>query len=425
MDTFGFSSNRFITHISFPMASFLFIALLLIQNPTHDSENEIPRISEGIIVEHTTFFDIRDNRIVGADSLLAALEQAHFVALGELHNRVRLGELTESLLHILEPHGFNNFAIETGPYSARKLQQLVRSGKPEVSEFYAQYSSRLYDLIPIPFFKGKSDVQFLSAADSLGYELWGLDQEFYFSYTYLIDELARLAGESLTVEQQRLRRKLTRRLYWLDRRNQLAETINSNFERSCRLKNDENLEAYLLSFEKTDHPDILQILDALRTTLQIYCLADQGKASSPVRINYFRENFDRNFEAALAENPEPKVFLKMGSFHMGRQRSPLNLYDIGNHVHQLAESKGQSTVHIYYLNRFLEGKDMKGRRGWEGSEIFISVGDREKWTLIDLRPLREQLSNGTLSGNDFEVRTIWNYDFIIVAPEDDWVKRHW
>lgn len=407
------------------MARFLFLSLFLIQTSVLASENEIVRISEDIIAEHTTYFDIRDNTFDGGDTLLAALEQAHFVALGELHNRVRLGELTESLLHILEPHGFSNFAIETGPYSARKLQQLVRSGKPEVSEFYTQYSSRLYDLIPIPFFKGKSDVQFLSAADSLGYELWGLDQEFYFSYTYLIDELARLAGESLSDEQQKLQRKLIRRLYWLDRRNQLAETIGSSFQRSCRLKQDENLEAYLLSFENTDHTDILQILKAFNTTLEIYCLAEQGKSSEPLRINYFKENFDKNFEAALAENPEPKVFLKMGSFHMGRQRSPINLYDIGNHVHQLAESKGQSSVHIYYLNRFLEGKDMKGRRGWEGSERFISVGDREKWALIDLRPLREQLTNGTLSGSDFEVRTIMNYDFIIVAPEDDWVKRHW
>ncbi|MCH8494503.1 MAG: hypothetical protein LAT57_02580 [Balneolales bacterium] len=407
------------------MTQFLFLSLLLIQTSALASENDAVRISEDIIAEHTTFFDIRDNRIVGADSLLAALEQAHFVTLGELHNRVRLGELTESLLHILEPHGFSNFAIETGPYSARKLQQLIRSGKQEVSSFYSQYSSRLFDLIPIPFFKGDSDVQFLSAADSLGYELWGMDQEFYFSYTYLIDELARLAGESLTVEQQKLQRKLIRRLYWLDRRNQLAETINSNFQRSCRFKQDENLEAYLLSFENSDHPDILQILDAFNSTLEIYCLAEQGKASEPIRINYFKENFDRNFDAALAENNEPKVFLKMGTFHMGRQRSPINLYGIGNHVHQLAESKGQSSVHIYYLNRFFEGKDMKGRRGWEGSERFISVGDRQKWALIDLRPLREQLSSGTLSGSDFEVRTIWNYDFIIVAPEDDWVKRHW
>lgn len=407
------------------MTLFIFFSLLLIQGTAQDSDHELPHITETLIADHTTYFDIRENKFEGADTLLLALEQSHFVALGELHNRVRLGKLTESLLHVLEPHGFSHFAIETGPYSARKLQNLARNDKSSVSAFYAQYSSRLFDYEPIPFLKGKSDLPFLFTADSLGYELWGLDQEFYFSYAYLIDELVDLAGESISPGQQRLHRKLKRRVYWLDRRNQFRELFISSFHRSCRLKNDENLQAYLMSFEESEHPDIRQILDAFRTTLQIYCLAEQVKVSEPIRINYFKQNFDQNFEAALAKNPEPKVFLKMGSFHMGRQRSPINLYDIGNHVHQLAESKGKSSVHIYYMNRYLDGKDMTGRRGWEGSERFMRVGDREKWALIDLRPLREQLSNGTISGIDFEVRTILNYDFIIVAPEDEWVERHW
>ncbi len=408
------------------MAPYLFLALFLIQAPAHDSDRELLRISETLIAEHTTYFDIRDNRFEGADTLLAALEKAHFVALGELHNRMRLGELTKALLHTLEPHGFSHFAVETGPYSARKLQQLIRSGKPDVSAFYAQYSSRLIDLIPIPFFKGKGDLRFLAAADSLGFDLWGLDQEYYFSYAFLIDDLAGLAGDSLTDEQQKLRRKLSRRLYWLNQRNQISETLSSSgFKLNCRLKNDEQLQAYLHSFEDAAHPDIHQILDAFHTTLEIYCLAEQNKASEPIRINYFRENFDLHYKAVLAESPEPRVFLKMGSFHMGRQRSPLNLYDMGNHIHRLAESQGQSSVHIRYLNRFFEGKDMKGRRGWEGSDRFLSVGDREKWALIDLRPLRDPLSSGTLRGNDFEEHTILNYDFIIIAPKDDWVKRHW
>lgn len=153
----------------------IFFSLQLIIS---DTENEILDLSEELIAHHTVYFDIQDGTFIGADSLITALEQAHFVALGELHNRTRLGELTETLLHKLEPQGFNHFAVETGPHSARKLQQLIRAGKPEVSAFYAAYSSRMYDIIPIPFFKGETDLRFLAAADSLGYELWGMDQEF-------------------------------------------------------------------------------------------------------------------------------------------------------------------------------------------------------------------------------------------------------
>lgn len=29
------------------------------------------------------------------------------------------------------------------------------------------------------------------------------------------------------------------------------------------------------------------------------------------------------------------------------------------------------------------------------------------------------------TGTSFELETIRNYDFVIIAPEDDWVKKHW
>lgn len=407
------------------MRLLLFLSLFLLQSSAPDSNSKTFHVSEALIAGQTIYFELQDNQFTGAEALLAALDEAQFVALGELHNRVRLGELTESLLHVLEPRGFSHLAIETGPYSAQKLQYLIRKGKSEVIAFYEQYSSGLFKIVPIPFFEGKSDLKFLSAADSLGYQLWGLDQEFYFSYTFLIDELARLAGESTTVEQQQLRKKLIRRLYWLDRRNQISDLFTSGFQRSCKLKEDEELKVYLDSFENIDHPEIRPILDSFRTTLEIYCLAEQGKASEPVRINYFKENFDLNYQTALVETPEPKVFIKMGSFHSGRQLSPLNLYDIGNHIHRLAESQDQTSVHIYYLNRFFDGEDMTGRQGWESSEKFMSAGDRNKWALTDLRPLREQLLNETLHGTDWEMRVIRNYDFIIIPPEDNWISRHW
>ncbi len=403
----------------------LLILLIAIQLIATDSQKEATVLTEELIEQHTTYFYIHDGNFISADSLLVVLEQAHFVALGELHNRIRLGELTEALLQTLEPHGFNHFAVETGPYSAQKLQDLIHTGREEVSAFYSEYSSRLFDIVPIPFFTGETDLDFLTVTNELGYALWGLDQEYYFSYAYLIDELANLAGESLTREQQNLHRSVKRRVNRMDRRNQFRELFISSFDRSCRLKNDDDFQAYLQSFAHFDHPDIQLIRGALQKTVKIYCMAERGQASEPIRINYFKENFNRNFEAALEKNPEPKVFLKMGSFHMGRYRSPLNLYDIGNHVAQLAESRNQSSVHIYYLNRFFDGRDVKGSRGWEGFENFVSVGDKEKWALIDLRFLRKQLSNETLTGSPFEIQTIQNYDFIIIAPEDDWVNKHW
>jgi hypothetical protein len=397
------------------------LAFILFQTvDTTDLQDPI-LINESLIAENTTYFTINNYKFEGADSLLFALENAHFVALGELHNRERLGELTDAILTYLQPLGFDNFAVETGPYSAKKLQDLVTEGYKEVSDFYNTYSSKLFNIYPIPFFLGEPDIKMLSRANSFGYELWGLDQEFAYSYTYLIDELAELAGESITNEQQKLQRKLKSKLYWMNRRNR----IFSGFDRSCRLKEDDRMQGYLQSFEKSEQPEIQQILNAFNTTFEIYCLAEQGKASSQVRINYFKENFNRNYIAAKEQKPEPKVLIKIGSFHAGRQRSPIGLYDIGNHVNVLADSLSQQSVHIRYLNRYYKGDDMLGKKGWEDSSNFIRVGLRDRWALIDLRPLRNMLIDGSLEVNNYEKREIINYDFIVIPPEDDIVEKHY
>lgn len=275
-----------------PLINLLALLFLTVQF-SDDAPNPIP-ISEELFAAHTTYFELEDGEIQGADALLAALAQAHFVAFGELHNRERLGELTSSLLHFLAPHGFSHFAVETGPYSARKLDDLIAEGRSELSAFYARYASRVFDLIPIPFFKGETDLDFLEAAYQLDFSLWGLDQEFYFAYAFLIDELLQLGGEEVSPEQQRLHRTLSRRLYWLDRRNQVADLFGGNFERSCRLQGDDTFQAFLESFAGSSHPDIRLIRQALIKTLEIYCLNERGENSDSVRVSYFKENFDRN-----------------------------------------------------------------------------------------------------------------------------------
>ncbi|AXJ02118.1 hypothetical protein CYPRO_2880 [Cyclonatronum proteinivorum] len=402
-------------------------ALLFLPQVHADQPPDPLPFSENLFAAHTTYFEIRDGEIVGADALLAALTQAHFVALGELHNRKHLGELATSLLRFLAPHGFAHFAVETGPYAAQKLQALIGEGRSDVLDFYAGYASRVFDLIPIPFFKGETDLDFLEAAHAFHFTLWGLDQEFYFSYKFLIDELLRLGGEEVSPGQQRMHRTLSRRLYWLDRRNQVADLFGGNFQRSCRLQDDDTFQAFLDSFAGFGHPDIQLIREALHKTLEIYCLNERGGDSDPVRVTYFKENFDRNFKAALAENPQPKVFLKMGSWHMGRHESPRGLQDIGHHVAQLAESRNQESVHIRYHNRFLEGGDVLERSGWEGLERLLSVGVRDQWALIDIRPIRALFEDGQLTGtaSASELRTIRNWDFVIIAPEDHGVSPHW
>lgn len=84
-------------------------------------------------------------------------------------------------------------------------------------------------------------------------------------------------------------------------------------------------------------------------------------------------------------------------------------------------------MHIRFHNRYFDGGDVLARSGWEGLERLLSVGVRDQWTLIDIRPIRDLLENGGLTGtaSASELRTIRNWDFVIIAPEDNWVSPHW
>lgn len=394
----------------------LFSLFLFFQSPTAAQPDSIAELGNKQIAQHTTYFNIKDGKFRGADSLQKALGSAHFIALGELHNRTRLGEFTTALLLHLHPVGFRKLVVETGPYSAEKLERLIGSGKDAVIKFYDRYSSKLFGIYPIPFFTGKADLEFLAAADSLDYDLWGMDQEFGYSFKYLMDELANFSGKSLTQEQQELHSDLSSTFFWWNRRSK----IFSGFDLYCRLLNNNQLQTYLESFDDSGNPDISLIANAVRKSLEIYCKGDSRK-----RIYYFKENFDRYYRTAFEENPDTKIIIKIGSYHAGRQKSPLGLYDIGNHIHRLADSTGRKSVHLRYLNRFHKGRDMLGKEGWKKSTHFMSVGSREEWALVDLRPLRQMISKDFLQGSDYEEREIRNYDFIIIPPEDKMVEKHY
>lgn len=40
-------------------------------------------------------------------------------------------------------------------------------------------------------------------------------------------------------------------------------------------------------------------------------MAEKGQASELIRVNYFKENFNRNYKAALEINSKPKPFKTM------------------------------------------------------------------------------------------------------------------
>ena len=396
----------------------LTIFSLLLISPGYTQQE----LGPDLIENYTSYFTLTSGKLSGADSLLKEIEESQFIALGELHNRRQLSRFTTALLDTAASFGFQYFAVETGPYSAEKLEQLIAEGPDRVSDFYDEYSYPLFGITPIPFFTGQSDLEMLQMADREGYDLWGIDQEFAFAPQFLINELADVAGENLMQEQEDLQSSLGWDLYWM----QLRAQVFSSYDYACSLKNSEKLNAYLASFDDGD-PTGASIKDAMMKSLDIYCMYETGnyRENNKTRIAYFKSNFDDGLEQAMAKDSIPKVILKMGSYHSGREQSPLNYYDIGNHLQEWADSLDTQSFHIRFLNRYINGEDMMESENYSSSRTFMSMGENKRWAMIDVRPLRRMLNDGLLTASEFETREIMNYDVILIMPNDTRVERHY
>ena len=406
----------------------LFVMMTSVAGYTQASMSAPDTLGTDMLSEHTTYFSLTDDgTFEQADSLLAMVEASQFVALGELHNRYQMSRFTEALLDTAESFGYRYFAVETGPVSAEKLEELAREeGRQAVSDFYDRYSWSLLSIEPIPFFSGEADLDMLMTAVNEGYDLWGIDQEYAFSTKYLVNELAEVSDEPLTDEQEQLLQDLNWSMFLMYPRAQ----IFSSYDLSCTLKNSDDLQAYLNSFEEggeSQNQEVSAIINAIRTSLDIYCMYESGNydSNNRTRIAYFKSNFDENYNQATESDSLPRVILKMGSYHSGRERSPLDYYDIGNHLQNLADSLGTESLHIRFLNRFVDGEDMMQNENYGSSRNFMSVGEMDRWAMIDVRPIRQMLRNEEITANDFEIREIVNYDLIVIMPDDRRVEKHW
>jgi len=403
-----------------------FIILLILSLfksfPYSDTTKSQQTLNPDLLAGHTTYFSIGEGKFSNAENFTKLIPTVQFISLGEIHNSRRLSEFTGVLLKHAYDHGFKHLAVEAGPYSAQKLMVLAEQEPAAVTEFYGRYSSKLFDIYPVPFFTGQADLQFLKTAVNLEYDLWGLDQEFSFSDKYLINELARI-HPSLSEKQKKLLNKINRKLWWWYRRDRLF----SGFDLNCRIREYRPFVEYMDSFEP-GNPKTDQIIEAIKKSLEIYCLAESGEwsKSNRMRIDYFKENFDRNYEMALETDSLPKVIVKMGSYHSGRDKSPLGIYDMGHHLQQLARQNGTKSLHLRFLNRYFEGgEDKMGAENYRLSTNFMAVGQKDRWALIDVRELRTQIKSGRLKASEFETREILNYDFIIIMPQDRRAVKHY
>lgn len=366
----------------FPGRPWGLLAALLLAAPAF-AETVDERIAS-IIEENARPLTIETDGLgdTGGRWLLAEAADSPFVLLAESHLTRETPQLTAALLTALRPHGFDAFAIETGPIITDHAQSLLSNGRSdELAELLVQtpYTAAFLDYRP--------ELELAEHAVEAGYELWGLDQVFAGGARFA---LARLTGIAETGDRSK---------GFL----QSADQATFNGLRQAF----------------ADQPEALGIIDELAASSLVYRLYGRGDnyESNYRRIQLMKRHLAERLRRAEADT---KVVMKFGNYHMGRGYSPMNQLDLGNAAAELAVLRGGDSLHVQVSA--LVQQDSDGEfRGLDGLMPYLHrfadfVPEDDGWVVFDLRPLRSIFHDrANREGREALSEMVWRFDVLMLT----------
>lgn len=371
----------------------------------------------------------------GADLLFKEAEASQFFLIAEDHGIMELPQLTAALFQQIKSYGYDHFATEAGPITARTLERLAAS--PRAQQDFADFNRRNPFSLPFYFWKEETGLleTILSSPGRKAKPVWGLDQEFVMSTKLHLKRLVELAPN-----------RQARRV--VEEYNQKAQT---EFNRMVESKNpgivflasatEEDFTKLSAAINPKPGSEAAEILDELKESWEIYTKQFRGQVyeANDQRAQLMKKHFMRYYNEALREEKTPpKVLFKFGMNHMKRGRSFINVFDIGSFVPDLAFANGTKSFHLLVVgangtqNAYLPfvGNEADKSKKYDVVKVFkdyasadvkpliASAGEGKAWTVLDLRPLRPLLTNRKLGKIDKGLEElIYGFDAVLVIPE--------
>lgn len=366
------------------------------------------QLTKELLEQHSYRFTIDEGNMLSDTTKLMWknwIGENKMVGLAEKHHSTQLSIFTTALLPVLKELNFRNFALEMGPNSAEILNELPRESE-KMSDFIKrlnnQYGKKSASKTPMVFVNKKSDALFMNRASELGFMFWGLDQEFAYSFEMLIDRVRSLEPNQDTEE-------LYQKAKLLIHKNIFKKKVNGQAI-YCWYQTNTTITAYIESIQKNQ--EAIKIVKDMQESWDIYCKEVSGVWSSQQRAEVMKSNYDDYFKRMKSGE---KVFVKMGNVHLTHNISPFGVDDLGKYLSRQDSIENTGFLNIRFFNPYLNGKYIGNN---SSVSMLQSVGDNKKWTVIDLRPIRELLIKKEIQLNEKYTYEIMNYDLLLLSPAD-------
>lgn len=357
----------------------------------------------------------------GGDSLMSEIQKSHFVLLGETHDDAKIAEFTNVLLSELHNLDYKYFLTEHGRYGMDFLLEEANKDSTIVSGI-CKINTREYERLneyPFPFLTGIEDAQFVATALKNGYQIYGIDQEFFYSYPFLFDKLFNKSNKSesikysyqaaLTFLYEQYQNDATEKDYPICKNLLKSEIIRSFFD--------------LLRTDAYSQ----KVVEDIRQSWEIYEMNRTNRSESfALRGNLMKNRFINFYDSiATKVSINSKFIIKLGALHIMRGTTPLGIEDIGEIVHQTALKNGQKDLNIYFMFRYYLDEEeelgyfdnSEGNSNWlKERKPLMLQGQPDSWTIIDLKKLKNMVDSSKLFVYQ-PINDIMNWhDYVIIPP---------
>lgn len=376
-------------------------------------------LSTEIIKQHSFSFNLNEKKSKGYQFLESLVANNDYIVIGEYHFSENIQLLSTEICDLGSKYGYTDFICESGRYSMQFLNNVVDENenvekalaayfKPNKFIFRSGEESEIFN--PIAFLTTKQEVRLLEKLKEKNYSLHGIDQEFMFSAKMFVNELSKRKNTPADKINE-----LYHHLNSLEKR-----TVESGFNYCENLLADSLIVNYLSSCQDDNWDSISK---TWKESMEIYF----GRRRNLRRINLMRRNFIEQISPRFEANSDLKFIMKLGAYHTPRGIADLGLYDMGDLVAETAKQFHKRAIHIRCRSRYsIEENEIYDSCSEEKNaddKLFEKLGKKDKWVIIDLRPLRAAYLRNeisipeTLVNSDIK-STLENNDILIITPLD-------
>lgn len=386
---------------------------------------------KGMLLKNRMEISVKDGKLAGpgGEAIRAATADAQFVLIGEDHGIAQVPLFDAALCTELAPHGFHRLELEISPSVAPALEGFARA-RDGAAQFVA-FNERYPD--SIAFYTWREEFEFLQQCAKLspqGLEIRGLDQDFMGDAKYILTRISemKLSGNARKTFAKLLEEEKSARL--------VAEKTGNPGDLFLMTEKEEDLNRARDLLRREGPAEARVLFELLLTSRDIYWkfMNASGYASNRERAMLMKALFRADYVVAEppGDAPPAKVIFKFGAYHLGRGMNSLHSSEIGDYVSELAEGRGQKSVHIMIIG-------LKGTQsafagiGKPYAEVPLDLaGDpnsqlpflkplydnmlEKSWTVFNIGNLRDHF--GAYKGIDPELeRIIFAYDYVVVIPD--------